>query len=104
MINCHIEDGVALTKFLFWIKNRNVTDLDEIKIEKLENFRKRNKNYLYPSFETIAGSGPNGAIIHYRSNKISNRKLKQRLLLGLVIQVGTTDVTRTVYFQMSQKK
>ena len=109
MINCHIEDGVALTKFLFWIKNRNVTDLDEIKIEKkLENFRKRNKNYLYPSFETIAGSGPNGAIIHYRSNKISNRKLKNSDLLlvdsGGQYKWGTTDVTRTVCFSNVSKE
>ena len=71
MIKAHIEDGVALTKFLYWIKNANIKNLDEIKVEKkLESFRKKNKNYLYPSFGTIAGSGSNGAIIHYRSNTI----------------------------------
>ena len=103
MINAHIEDGVALTKFLYWIKHKKVDNLCERKIEKkLENFRKRNKNYLYPSFDTIAGSGPNGAIIHYRSDRYSNRKLKNDELLlvdsGGQYKWGTTDVTRTVCF------
>ena len=61
---------LQLTKFLYWFKISNKKNLDEKKIEKkLENFRKKSKNYLYPSFDTIAGSGPNGAIIHYKSNK-----------------------------------
>ena len=103
MINAHIEDGVALTKFLYWIKHKKIDNLSERKIEKkLENFRKRNKNYLYPSFDTIAGSGPNGAIIHYRSDRYSNRKLKNDELLlvdsGGQYKWGTTDVTRTVCF------
>ncbi len=103
MINAHIEDGVALTKFLYWIKNLKFNNLTEKKIErKLESFRKRSKNYLYPSFDTIAGSGPNGAIIHYRSDKLSNRKLKKDDLLlldsGGQYKWGTTDVTRTICF------
>ncbi len=103
MINAHIEDGVALTKFLYWIKNHKITNLTEKKIEKkLESFRKRSKNYLYPSFDTIAGSGPNGAVIHYRSDKFSNRKLKKNDLLlldsGGQYKWGTTDVTRTLCF------
>ena len=83
MIEAHIRDGVAVTKFLYWIKNSNIKKLDEIKVEKkLESFRQKSKNYLFPSFNTIAGSGPNGAIIHYRSNIKSNRKLnKDHLLL-----------------------
>ena len=109
MVNAHIEDGVALTKFLFWIKNHKITDLTEIKIEKkLENLRKKSKNYLYPSFDTIAGSGPNGAIIHYRANKNTNRKLKIGDLLlvdsGGQYKWGTTDVTRTVCFSNVSKK
>ncbi len=103
MVNAHIEDGVALTKFLYWIKNIKINNLTEKKIErKLENFRKSRKNYLYPSFDTIAGSGPNGAIIHYRSDKFSNRKLRKNDLLlldsGGQYKWGTTDVTRTVCF------
>ena len=109
MVNAHIEDGVALTKFLYWIKNSNIKNLDELKVEKkLENFRKKNKNFLYPSFSTIAGSGPNGAIIHYRSNKVSNRKLnKEHLLLvdsGGQYKWGTTDVTRTISFNKPKQK
>ena len=109
MIDVHIKDGVAVTKFIHWIKNSNVYRLDEIKVEKkLESFRKQNKNYLFPSFDTIAGSGPNGAIIHYRSNKISNRKLNKKHLLlldsGGQYKWGTTDVTRTISFNKPSKK
>ena len=109
MANAHVEDGVAVTKFLYWIKNTNIKKLDEIKVEKkLEKFRKQRKNFLFPSFNTIAGSGPNGAIIHYRSNKKSNRKLnKDHLLLvdsGGQYKWGTTDVTRTICFNNPSKK
>ncbi len=109
MVNSHIEDGVALTKFLYWIKNCKLKNLTESKIEKkLESFRKKSKNYLYPSFDTIAGSGPNGAIIHYRSDKFSNRKLKKNELLlldsGGQYKWGTTDVTRTLCFSKVSNK
>ncbi len=109
MIDVHIRDGVAVTKFLYWIKNSNIRKLDEIKVEKkLESFRKQSKNYLFPSFSTIAGSGPNGAIIHYRCNKKSNRKLnKDHLLLvdsGGQYKWGTTDITRTISFSDPSKK
>ena len=103
MVSAHIEDGVALTKFLYWIKNLKINNLTEKKIEnKLESLRRISKNYLYPSFDTIAGSGPNGAVIHYRSDKFSNRKLNKNDLLlldsGGQYKWGTTDVTRTVCF------
>ncbi len=109
MIKAHIEDGVALTKFIYWIKNIKNIKLDELIIEKkLEKFRKKNKNYLYPSFATIAGSGPNGAIIHYKSNKKTNRKIyKKDLLLvdsGGQYKWGTTDVTRTIAFEKQKNK
>ena len=109
MINSHIEDGVALTKFLYWIKNNKLRNIDEKKVEtKLENFRKKNKNYLYPSFNSIVGSGPNGAIIHYRSNNSSNRKLKKKDILlvdsGGQYRWGTTDVTRTICFSNAPNK
>ena len=104
MEKAHVEDGVALTKFLYWIKNTKIENLNELKVQnKLENFRKRNKNYLYPSFNTIAGSGPNGAIIHYRANKKSNRKIKISDIFlcdsGGQYKYGTTDVTRTICFK-----
>ena len=109
MKDVHIQDGVAVTKFLYWIKNSNINKLDEIKVEKkLESLRKKSKNYLFPSFDTIAGSGPNGAIIHYRSNIKSNRNLnKNHLLLvdsGGQYKWGTTDVTRTISFNKTNKK
>ena len=103
MINAHISDGVALTKFIYWIKNINKKPINEIDAQnKLENFRKLNKNYLYPSFNTIAGSGKNGAIVHYRAKKNNCRKiLKKDIFLcdsGGQYKYGTTDVTRTICF------
>ena len=103
MIDAHIIDGVALTKFLYWVKKRKNINLSELYLEKkLENFRRKNKNFLYPSFNTIAGSGPNGAIVHYRANKKSNRKLKKKDIFlcdsGGQYNFGTTDVTRTICF------
>ena len=70
MIKSHIIDGAALTKFLYWIKVVNKKKISEIDAQnKLEKFRKKNKEYLFPSFDTIAGSGKNGAIVHYRAKK-----------------------------------
>ena len=99
-IKAHIEDGVAITKFLYWFKAKK-NQMTEAKVEKkLEILRKKSKNYLYPSFDTIAGSGPNGSIIHYKSNKITNRKLNKKDILlidsGGQYKWGTTDVTRTM--------
>ena len=103
MINSHIIDGVALTKFIYWIKkvnNRKITEVDaQIKLEK---FRKKSKNYLYPSFDTIAGSGENGAIVHYRAKKESCRIIRKNDIFlcdsGGQYKYGTTDVTRTICF------
>ncbi len=99
-IKAHIEDGVALTKFLYWYKF-NKKNISEKNIEKkLEKFRKKSKNYLFSSFDTIAGSGPNGAIIHYKSNHQTNRIIKKNDILlidsGGQYKWGTTDVTRTI--------
>jgi Xaa-Pro aminopeptidase len=103
MINTHVIDGVALTKFIYWIKNVNKKKIDEVQAQnKLEKFRKMNKNYLYPSFDTIAGSGKNGAIIHYRARKEKCRIIgKKDIFLcdsGGQYKYGTTDVTRTICF------
>ena len=98
-LKAHILDGVALTKFLYWFKFRK-NKITEKKVEqKLEIFRKKSKNYLYPSFDTIAGSGPNGSIIHYKSTNKTNRKINKNDILlvdsGGQYKWGTTDVTRT---------
>ncbi len=103
MKDAHIIDGAALTKFLYWIKQEKNFGFDELFLEKkLEKFRKKNKQYIYPSFNTIAGSGPNSAIIHYRSSQKTNRKIKKKDIFlcdsGGQYKYGTTDVTRTVCF------
>jgi len=103
MINAHIEDGVALTKFIYWIKNINKNKITEIDSQKkLEKFRKLNKNYLFPSFNTISGTGSNGAIVHYRASKQSNKEIKKNDIFlcdsGGQYKYGTTDVTRTICF------
>ena len=97
-----------MIKFLYWAKNceKNFTELDAEK--KLNFFRMKSKNYLYPSFNTIAGSGPNGAIIHYRANKNSNRLIKKDDIFlcdsGGQYKYGTTDITRTICFKEQTKK
>ena len=108
MINAHIEDGLALTKFIFWIKKINKKKITEIDAQnKLEKFRKTNKNYLFPSFKTIAGTGSNGAIVHYRASKKSNKTIKKNDIFlcdsGGQYKYGTTDVTRTICFSKQQK-
>ena len=108
MVNAHIEDGLALTKFIYWIKNINKKKITEIDAQnKLEKFRKLNKNYLFPSFNTIAGTGSNGAIVHYRALKKSNKTIKKNDLFlcdsGGQYKFGTTDVTRTICFSKQPK-
>ena len=109
MINAHIIDGVALTKFIYWIKNKKKLDITEFDAQnKLEKLRKRNSKYLYPSFNTIAGSGKNGAIVHYRATKNKTKFLKKNEIFlcdsGGQYKFGTTDVTRTICFSSQSKK
>ncbi len=96
---CHIEDGVAVTKLLYWLKHswQNKTELDVVK--KLFSLRQQGKLFFSNSFETIAGFGPNGAIVHYSPSIKSNKKLGNGLVLidsGGQYFNGTTDVTRTI--------
>jgi Xaa-Pro aminopeptidase len=102
-VNAHIKDGLALTRFLYWIKNINKKKITEIDAkDKLEKFRKLSKDYLFPSFDTIAGAGPNGAIIHYRVSDKSNKCINKNDIFlcdsGGQYKYGTTDVTRTICF------
>ena len=108
MKNTHITDGVALTKFIYWIKNINKKKITEVEAQdKLEKFRKISKNYLYPSFNTIAGSGKNGAIVHYRATKKNCRVIQANDIFlfdsGGQYKYGTTDVTRTICFSSPTK-
>ena len=102
IIKSHIFDGAALTKFLIWLKkNYKKINLNEISAQnKLLKFRKKNKSFRSLSFPTISGSGPNGAIIHYKATKKTNRKLERGDIYlvdsGGQYNFGTTDVTRTI--------
>ena len=103
MISSHVIDGVALTKFIYWIKKVNKKKITEVDAQiKLEKFRKKSNKYLYPSFETIAGAGENGAIVHYRAKKGSCRIIRKNDIFlcdsGGQYNYGTTDVTRTICF------
>ena len=103
MKEAHIHDGVALTKFIYWIKNTNKRKITEVEAQnKLEKFRKINKSFLYPSFDTIAGAGKNGAIVHYRAKKDKCSVIKKKDIFlcdsGGQYKYGTTDVTRTICF------
>ena len=103
MIEAHKKDGLALTKFIYWIKKVNKKTITEVDAQnKLEKFRKLNKDYLFPSFNTIAGSGSNGAIVHYRATTKSTKKINKKDIFlvdsGGQYSFGTTDVTRTMCF------
>ena len=109
-IKAHVYDGAALTKFLFWVKNNfKKKVITEISAQnKLLQFRKNNKTFKSLSFPTISGSGPNGAIIHYKANKESNRILKKGDIYlvdsGGQYNFGTTDVTRTISLNNNQSR
>jgi Xaa-Pro aminopeptidase len=99
----HVRDGAALTGFLHWLARETAagTTLDEIEAAvKLESFRRQSGELKDVSFESISSAGPNGAIVHYRVNTKTNRKLKRGSLYlidsGGQYPDGTTDVTRTV--------
>ncbi|MCC6780649.1 MAG: aminopeptidase P family protein [Hyphomicrobiales bacterium] len=98
----HVRDGVAVTRFLAWLDRESVggklTEIDVVAA--LEGFRRDGGHLKDVSFPTICGSGPNGAIVHYRVTKKSNRVIgKDELLLvdsGAQYEDGTTDITRTI--------
>ncbi|MGZ8389351.1 MAG: M24 family metallopeptidase, partial [Rhodoplanes sp.] len=98
----HRRDGAALTRFLAWLDREApsgaLTEIDAV--EALEDFRSASGLLKDISFPTIAGAGPNGAIVHYRVTRKSNRRLAPGELFlvdsGGQYEDGTTDVTRTV--------
>lgn len=105
--NSHIRDGAALTAFLHWLHNAVTSSspctLTECQAaDKLEEFRGRMPQHMGPSFSTIAGYGPNGAIIHYKPEVESCATLGTDSIFlldsGAQYMDGTTDVTRTMHF------
>lgn len=95
----HRRDGAALVRFFAWLATQE--SVDELgAADRLEAFRREGQHFQGLSFPTIAGSGPHGAIVHYRSTPKSNRRLEAGELFlldsGAQYLDGTTDVTRTV--------
>ncbi len=100
--NTHIKDGVAFTKFMYWIK----TNVDKITItelsasEYLEKCRQAQEGFLEPSFHTISAYGANAAMMHYSATEESNAVLKPEGFYlvdsGGHYYEGSTDITRTL--------
>ena len=88
------------------MKKKKITELSAS--DKLFELRKKNKKFKFLSFPTISGSGPNGAIIHYKASKKTNRELRKGDIYlvdsGGQYEFGTTDVTRTISLKNSSKK
>jgi Xaa-Pro aminopeptidase len=98
----HVRDGAAMVRFLHWLATDAQTSLpDEIEVvTRLEAFREATDALKDLSFDTIAGAGPNGAIVHYHPTRRTNRRVEPGQLLlvdsGGQYLDGTTDITRTV--------
>ncbi|WP_022728348.1 aminopeptidase P family protein [Fodinicurvata sediminis] len=98
----HLRDGAALCRFLAWLDEAAAEgDVSEMEASRrLLELRRSGEHFRDTSFETISGSGPNGAIVHYRVTEDSDRHLQQGELYlvdsGGQYMDGTTDVTRTV--------
>jgi Xaa-Pro aminopeptidase len=101
-IIAHNKDSIALTQCLIWIKSAVKTNkLSEISIsDKLLEFRAKQQNFMYPSFNSIVGFQENGAIIHYKPTPETNNTISGKGLLlidsGGQYLEGTTDTTRTI--------
>ena len=100
--NSHIKDGVAFTKFMYWLKN-NIGKIEITEIsatQKLEGFRREQDKFIEPSFSTIAAYKDHAAMMHYSATEESNYKLEPRDLFlvdsGGQYFDGTTDITRTI--------
>lgn len=102
MRNSHIKDGVAFTKFMYWLKN-NIGKIEITEIsasDKLEGFRREQDGFIEPSFGTIAGYKDHAAMMHYSASHETQYKLEQEGLFlvdsGGQYYDGTTDITRTI--------
>ena len=98
---CHINDGIAMTKFMYWLK-KNVGKIpmtERMISDHLEEERKKLPDYMGPSFETICAYKDHAAMMHYQSTEESDVDVKAEGMLlidsGGQYYGGTTDVTRT---------
>lgn len=97
----HLRDGAAVVELLAWLDAQRAGTLKETQVvSKLEGFRSRDNALQDISFETIAGTGPNGAIMHYRVTEETDSTLEDGQLIvldsGGQYLDGTTDITRTI--------
>lgn len=97
----HLRDGAAVCSFLTWFDDHATSGITEIDVtRRLEESRQATNLLRDISFDTIAGAGPNGAVIHYRVTNESNRTLNPGEIMvldsGGQYQDGTTDITRTL--------
>lgn len=101
-VDAHVRDGAAVASFLLWLqKNYKKHKVTEISLaEKLLEFRQKDKIFIEPSFDTIAGFASNGAIVHYRASEKTSKAIGGNNLLlldsGGQYLSGTTDITRTI--------
>jgi Xaa-Pro aminopeptidase len=108
--NAHIRDGAAVCRYLHWLATEGQSGkVQEIEAcQKLEGFRAETGALKDLSFDSISGAGPNGAIVHYRVTKKTNRKLARGSLFlidsGGQYLDGTTDITRTVAIGRASKE
>jgi Xaa-Pro aminopeptidase len=104
IVNAHIKDGTAVTRFMCWLKkNIGKTEITEISAaKKLDSFRREQEGYLWQSFEPICGSGEHGAIVHYAATPETNVPVTTNGLFltdtGGGYMEGSTDITRTFAF------
>lgn len=102
MRSAHVKDGVAVTRFMYWLKSHVGTEeITEISAaSKLEDFRAQMEGYLGPSFDPIMAYGPHGAIVHYEATPETDVVMQPRGLCladtGGHYSEGTTDITRTI--------
>ena len=109
MRDCHVQDGIAWLKFMYWLEEnvqsrfdagRPITEMETV--EKITAFRQELPGFEQPSFDVIAGAGPNGAMCHYKVTEESNSVLDPSAVYlhdsGGQFTSGTTDATRTFVF------
>lgn len=102
LYSIHVDDGVAVTKFIFWLKKNvasgNITEADAAAY--LDNLRSNIKDYIELSFDTISAYNENAAMMHYHADETNAAVLKPEGMLlvdsGGQYMRGTTDITRTI--------